>query len=293
MATELVNWVLSAGQLVRVNVGWMSWNLFLALIPVVLSFCLFRNNTVGSKMPRQLSGLWLITWVLLGMTFLPNARRVLWRLTHIFKVLDGAYLLLIILVTLILMGWGVWQRQNHQRFHRRSWMWWSGFLGFIFFLPNAPYVLTDVIHLIEQIRQDHSVWMITLALIPQYLVFIVIGFGAYGVSLINLNHYWKQQGWNSPEWIREWIIHGLCALGIYLGRFQRLNSWDLLTQPDRVLNSVLDNLLSQRPLLVIIVTFMVLTILYSILKPLTLAILSNPQVSSSGNLKNSDMGDMT
>jgi len=72
---------------------------------------------------------------------------------------------------------------------RRSSLWWFGFLVFFAFLPNAPYVLTDVIHLIEDIREINSVWMITLVVIPLYLLFILAGFEAYVVSLINFGYY--------------------------------------------------------------------------------------------------------
>jgi uncharacterized membrane protein len=70
-----------------------------------------------------------------------------------------------------------------------SWIWWLGFLSFYAFLPNAPYLLTDVIHLIDDIRRVQSVWMITLVLIPVYFVVIFGGFEAYVISLINLGSF--------------------------------------------------------------------------------------------------------
>lgn len=64
-------------------------------------------------------------------------------------------------------------------FHRnsqRTALWWLGALVFIAFLPNAPYVLTDIIHLIEDIRYGYSMWIVALVLVPQYLLFMLIGF---------------------------------------------------------------------------------------------------------------------
>ncbi|MGL4883991.1 MAG: DUF1361 domain-containing protein, partial [Waterburya sp.] len=58
--------------------GWIVWNLFLAFIPLALSFWLFVRRNI-----------------------------------------------------------------------KRSLLWWIGLVVFIAFLPNAPYLLTDIIHLID------------------------------------------------------------------------------------------------------------------------------------------------
>jgi len=40
------------------------------------------------------------------------------------------------------------------------------------------------------------------------------------------------------------VALGLSGLGLYLGRFSRWNSWDLLTQPDQILKEVWDKMLN-------------------------------------------------
>lgn len=154
----------------------------------------------------------------------------------------------------------------------RSFVWWIGLVVFIAFLPNAPYVLTDVIHLVADIRTQSSVWIITLVLIPQYLLFIGAGFEAYVLSLINLGYYLNRQG--RSKWISwvELLIHGLSAIGIYLGRFQRFNSWDLITQLDTIAGSVVDDVARKRPLVVIAITFVIITGLYWLMKQVNLAL---------------------
>jgi uncharacterized membrane protein len=52
------------------------------------------------------------------------------------------------------------------------------------FLPNAPYVLTDILHLVDDIRQGYSIWTITLLLVPQYVLFMQLGFEAYVISVL-------------------------------------------------------------------------------------------------------------
>jgi len=151
-------------------------------------------------------------------------------------------------------------------------LWWLGLLVFIAFLPNAPYVLTDVIHLIHDIRRIDSVWTITLVLIPQYILFIFAGFEAYVISVINLGYFLHRQGWGKLIWGTELVIHSLSAVGIYLGRFLRFNSWDLVPQPDSLMGSVLEDVVGKRPLVVIVITFLVIAGLYWLFKGVTLAV---------------------
>ncbi|NEQ22025.1 MAG: DUF1361 domain-containing protein, partial [Microcoleus sp. SIO2G3] len=150
--------------------------------------------------------------------------------------------------------------------------WWVGFLVFIAFLPNAPYLLTDIIHLIEAIRDYYSVWIITLVLIPPHLIAILAGFEAYVLSLINLSYYLQKQGIGKFVIWTELMTHALCAVGVYLGRFKRFNTWDFITKPDDLARSVIDDLTAKRPVLVIAVTFVVLTVLYWLMKQVTLGL---------------------
>lgn len=181
--------------------GWIAWNLFLAFIPLVLSFWLFRR------------------------------------------------------------------KRNY-----RSYIWWIVFAVYFAFLPNAPYLLTDIIHLIRGIREGYSAWIITLVFIPLHLFAIIAGMEAYVISLINQGNYLKRQ--LSAKWViwSELITHALCAVGIYMGRFQRFNSWDLVTDPDNVVLTTINDLTSKRPILVMFITFVVLTVVYWVMKQITLGL---------------------
>jgi len=147
-----------------------------------------------------------------------------------------------------------------------------GLVIFIAFLPNAPYLLTDIIHLIQATQHGHSVWVITLIFIPVHGLAILSGFEAYVVSLINQGHYLRRQG--AKHWIvwAELFVHLLCAIGVFLGRFRRFNSWDIVTDPSDVLLSTIDDLTAKRPLIVIAITFIIITILYWLLKQVTLGL---------------------
>jgi uncharacterized membrane protein len=114
--------------------------------------------------------------------------------------------------------------------------------------------------------------MITLVVIPVYLVFTLAGFEAYVLSLINLGYYLNRLG--RSKWVLgvELLTHALCAVGIYLGRFLRFNSWDFITQPDALATSVVEDVLGKRPLVIITITFVVIAGLYWILKRVSLGI---------------------
>lgn len=206
MRSKVLAWIALIARVLRRNGRWMSWNLFLAFIPLALSFWLFRNRKGRAK-----------------------------ELT--------------------------------------SPLWWGGLLVFIAFLPNAPYILTDVIHLVEDIRHYQSIWVITLVVIPQYLLFIFAGFEAYVVSLINLGTYLRRRGWGQGIIWAELGVHALSAIGIYLGRFQRFNSWDLITRLDTIAGTVLDDFAQKRPLVLTFLTFVIITGLYWLMKTLTLGVL--------------------
>ncbi len=95
----------------------------------------------------------------------------------------------------------------------------------LLFLPNAPYILTDLIHLAP--RNNVPLWYDLLLLLSYAWNGLILGF----VSL------WIVQGllqrWFGPAvgWAGAAAAIFLAAFGIYLGRFLRWNSWDILTQP--------------------------------------------------------------
>ncbi len=163
--------------------------------------------------------------------------------------------------------------------------WWVGLAIFIAFLPNAPYVLTDIIHLVRFIREGAALPTIVLIWMPQFFLFLLIGSLAYVLSLINLGQYLSRQG--QRQWVSatEMGLHLLCAFGIYLGRVPRFNSWDLLHQPERVVSFIAHDLWQPQPLAFILVTFVTIAAIYWPLKHISLAVLFYWQRSPSTRLR--------
>lgn len=164
---------------------------------------------------------------------------------------------------------GLFRRRNPAR----TPLWWLGGLTFVAFLPNAPYVLTDVIHLVTDLRETDSIMVGAMVIVPKYALFLLVGMQAYALSMVYLGQYLQRQGWGRMVIWVEWLLHFLSAIGVYLGRFQRFNSWDLVTQPHDIVHDAARNLLSVNPLLLTLIAFVWIAGLYLVLKQITLALM--------------------
>jgi uncharacterized membrane protein len=137
-------------------------------------------------------------------------------------------------------------------------LWWSGVVAWVLLLPNAPYVLTDSVHLLDDIRASSNS-TVYFGLLPVYGAFFLVGFSSYVVSL-HLAHRFVAARGRAASWIAiELTLHALCAIGIYLGRFVRLNSWDVVASPSSV-TGTLDDLARRFPLAIMFMTFVVLAV---------------------------------
>lgn len=159
--------------------------------------------------------------------------------------------------------------------HKLGWWWWVGLAVFVAFLPNAPYVLTDFTHFFIRLEMSPPLpfWLIAFVRLPQLAIYFFLGFQAYVIALINLGEYLHDKEWD--RWIRltEIGLHWLCAIGIYLGRFERFNSWELLTQPQAIFSAIFQAFLNPLSAGAIIVAFLILTVLYYIVKFIDLTLM--------------------
>lgn len=186
---QLIDWIQISLNLFNQSTIRICWNLFLAFIPLTLSFYLFRLSAI------------------------------------------------------------------------RNIYWWVILLIFIVFIPNAPYILTDSIHVIELSHKNYPLWAIILVLIPQYTLFIVAGFEAYVISLIRLDNYLTNLVTHKYIVAINGIFHSLSVVGIYLGRFERFNSWDLVSKPGNVLLTITQDLLNGEKILSMAIAFLLIWLL--------------------------------
>lgn len=135
--------------------------------------------------------------------------------------------------------------------------WWAGVVAFVALLPNAPYVLTDVVHFTDAVRATDDDLHVAFVLIPVYSAFFFIGFGCYVASVVRLERWLRSEGWSLPRLLGvDLTLHALCAVGVFIGRVFRFNSWDLVARPGEVASVV--RIPEPRSVALVLLTFVVL-----------------------------------
>jgi uncharacterized membrane protein len=109
----------------------------------------------------------------------------------------------------------------------------TAFLWLIFF-PNAPYILTDLQHLARR-SASAPLWYDVIVMVWFSWTGLLLGL----VSLYLMHDIVHRAFGRLPGWAFVLIASGLSSFGVYLGRFVRFNSWDLLNDPKEVAVTVL------------------------------------------------------
>lgn len=130
----------------------------------------------------------------------------------------------------------LWADHLHARHPRRWWLLLVPGGLWLAFFPNAPYIVTDFWHLAE--RAPIPFW---------YDIGLLSAFALTGLFLAVYSLRTMQQlvrGYLGvvASWLFVGAVLGLGGLGVYLGRFLRWNSWDLLVHPRGVWADVAERL---------------------------------------------------
>lgn len=99
------------------------------------------------------------------------------------------------------------------------------FIFWLLFFPNAPYLVTDTLHIVSSLPSS--------LLYDSLLLFFFgwIGLLLGMLSLFHIHQYFKN---HFSYLISELIVLAICfvsSFGVYLGRFERWNSWDIFINP--------------------------------------------------------------
>lgn len=130
-------------------------------------------------------------------------------------------------------------------------MWWAArkkpgpdllsaaiFFAWLIFFPNAPYIITDLLGLRE--RVPVPLWYDLMMIFSFAWTGLIVGF----TSLRLVQNLLKSWYGAKVGWIMVIATLAASGFGIYLGRFLRWNSWDVLFAPHQLVVDVIQPLVN-------------------------------------------------
>jgi uncharacterized membrane protein len=108
---------------------------------------------------------------------------------------------------------------------KSGWKFALGFTAWVLFVPNAFYVLTDLFHLFDS--GAAPLW---------YDLLLIVSF-AWNALIMGILSVRQMEKIVTARWpgLRGWAflypVMALNGLGVYIGRYLRYNSWDVITDP--------------------------------------------------------------
>ena len=132
------------------------------------------------------------------------------------------------------------------------------FTFWIFFFPNAVYMITDFIHL-RNVGPDWLLWYDAM------MIFAYASIGVFISSYSLIRMHKKLFILRSSAFIFSLFVALISSFGVYLGRYHRFNSWDIVSQPSQIVKSILEIFSTQsgHPVFITTIIFFTLFILLS------------------------------
>lgn len=158
---------------------WVSWNIFLAVIPVLLAQAVYRIATLKDRNLSAKLGIFILGF--LWLIFLPNTCYLITEWRHFLHTVDSSNM--------------------YMRFQQNPSL-----------LPNL------------------------MLYTGFYTCFSAAGMLTFALAIRPIAKIIKSTG--AKLWVLGIPLFLLTSLGVYLGLILRYNSWDLITQPQQVLNSI-------------------------------------------------------
>ena len=126
----------------------------------------------------------------------------------------------------------------------------------LLFFPNAPYLITDLKWL--EHWYGAPVWFDVVVLSAFAWTGLALGFA----SLYLIHRVAARTLGVLTAWALIPFVLTLCSLGIYLGRFERWNSWDVLSNPRGIVAQLPEALVAPKPIAVTVLFTGFLTLSY-------------------------------
>ena len=98
-------------------------------------------------------------------------------------------------------------------------------MAWLLFFPNSPYILTDLFHL--QLKSAAPIWFDLILILSFAWTGLMYGF----ISLMDITTLLKKYISERSTTIITVLYLFLASFGVYLGRYLRWNSWDIISNP--------------------------------------------------------------
>ncbi|ASA25501.1 DUF1361 domain-containing protein [Paenibacillus donghaensis] len=136
-------------------------------------------------------------------------------------------------------------------------------VAWLLFFPNAPYIMTDLVHL--TVRKGK--YIVDGEIVSRYwydlVTLLLFTWSAWLTGFFSLYQF-QTVIYRRTSLLLSWVfVLAACLLGGYgvlLGRVYRLNSWDVLTDRQQLIQLVLDSLNRQSVFFSLFVAFVLLVI---------------------------------
>ena len=142
---------------------------------------------------------------------------------------------------------------------KQKWLYPLLLVVWLAFYPNTFYMLTDLVHMtwVGDTLWNPVSMRLFMAFVPSILFGVYCGIESWNI----LRERWKLTWW--LDMLAVVALSYLSSLAIYIGRYDRLNSWDLVTRPQLVVQKLLETFQKERLVFILGFTFIqVMTLLF-------------------------------
>ncbi|MGT2845659.1 DUF1361 domain-containing protein [Streptococcus massiliensis] len=130
---------------------------------------------------------------------------------------------------------------------KNKWLVWPVLLIWLVFYPNTFYMITDLVHMdwVGQTLWNRASLKLFMAFVPSILFGVMCGIASWNMIVERLRLNWLVRH------ISIVVLSFISSMAIYIGRYDRLNSWDLVSNPSEVYHRLIGALQPERLLFIL------------------------------------------
>jgi len=137
------------------------------------------------------------------------------------------------------------------RYFKQAWLFPILFILWLVFYPNTFYMITDIVHMhwVGDTLWNRASLHLFMVFVPSILFGIYCGIESWLILLERFKFSW----WT--ELLATLVLSVISSMAIYIGRYDRLNTWDIVSNPGQVVQKLLETFQRERLLFILGFTF--------------------------------------